>query len=226
MTDKRGKVNNRRDGLENILSVYVVTDAALQRGRSEEEVARGAFAGGARIVQVRCKEESARGFMRKALGVKEVAREHNGLVIINDRLDIAMAIDADGLHIGQDDLPLCSVRQLWGPQKIVGVSVSTPDEARRAEKEGADYLGASAVFATPTKTDAMAVGLDGLRQICAAVKIPVVGIGGIGPQNAGAVIEAGAAGVAVVSAVVAADDVTAATMDLLRLVRLAKGRRA
>ncbi|MEW6226880.1 MAG: thiamine phosphate synthase [Bacillota bacterium] len=211
--------------LGDVLSLYVVTDESLQRGRSEEEVALAAFAGGAGAVQLRCKKESTRSFIQKALRVKDVARRSGGLLIINDRLDVAMAVDADGLHIGQDDMPLELVRKLWDPKKIVGVSVSTAEEARLAEKEGADYLGAGAIMSTPTKTDVEVIGLDGLRRICDAVKIPVVGIGGIGVSNAGAVIGAGAAGVAVVSAVVSAEDVTASAREILREVQLAKERR-
>lgn len=214
-----------RERLGDLLSLYVVTDESLQRGRSEEEIALAALAGGAGTIQIRCKKDSTRSFIQKALRVKAVTRRSGGLLIINDRLDVAMAVDADGLHIGQDDMPLKSVRKLWGPEKIVGVSVSSTEEAMRAEREGADYLGASAVFSTATKQDVKVIGLDGLREICDAVKIPVVGIGGIGVSTAGAVIRAGAAGLAVVSAVVSAEDVTASALELLREIQLAKADR-
>jgi thiamine-phosphate pyrophosphorylase len=143
-------------------------------------------------------------------------------LIVNDRLDVALAC-AQGVHVGQDDLPCAEVRRLAGERLIVGVSVSTPEEARRAEAEGASYLGVSPIFATPTKTDTPpATGLAGLAAIRRATHLPLVGIGGVNVRNAAEVIRAGADGVAVVSAIMSADDPASSARELLEAVRSAR----
>ena len=130
-------------------------------------------------------------------------------------MDVALAVNADGVHVGQDDMPAVVARRMIGKRKILGVSAGSAEEARKAEAEGADYIGASPIFATPTKPDAPpAMGIEGLRLLARAVSIPVVAIGGMNAQNAAAIMEAGAAGVAVVSAIVAADDVEAAAREI------------
>jgi thiamine-phosphate pyrophosphorylase len=140
-------------------------------------------------------------------------------------VDIALAVDADGVHVGQDDMPAPLARKLMGPGKIIGVSVDNVEQALQAERDGADYLGAGPIFATPTKPDAAPpIGLDGLAEICRRVSIPVVAIGGITAENAGAVIAAGADGVAVVSAVVAAENVEEAARRLRQVVEKARLR--
>jgi thiamine-phosphate diphosphorylase len=156
--------------------------------------------------------------------IVRLGRERGVPVVVNDRADLALAIDADGVHLGAGDLPPAEARRLLPRPKIVGVSTATPGEARAAEAAGADYLGAGPVFATATKPDAgPPIGLEGLAAIVAAVGIPVVGIGGIHAGNAAVVIEAGAAGVAVVSTLMTAEDPEAAARELRR--RLEQGRR-
>ncbi|HHV61240.1 MAG TPA: thiamine phosphate synthase [Firmicutes bacterium] len=205
-----------------IWDLYVVTDRKLACGRSHEEVAAAALAGGSRVIQLRDKEMTTRELIDTGLRLKEIVHEAGGILIINDRVDVALAVDADGVHLGQDDMPAALARRMLGREKIIGVSVSSEGEALAAELDGADYLGASAIFATPTKTDAAPIGLDGLRKICDSVRIPVVAIGGINKGNIEQVIKAGAAGIAVVSAVVSAPDIGAAARELLQEVRRAK----
>lgn len=196
-------------------SLYVITDAKLSRGRSHLEVIRAAIAGGATVVQYREKTATTRQMIEEARALRELTRQAGIPFIVNDRVDIALAVDADGVHVGQDDMPAPLARKLMGPGKIVGVSVDNLEQALQAERDGADYVGAGPIFATATKPDAAPpIGLEGLAEICRGVSIPVIAIGGINAENAGAVIAAGAAGVAVVSAVVAAPDVEAAARRL------------
>lgn len=205
--------------------LYVITDAKLSRGRSHLEVIRAAIAGGATVVQYREKEGTTRQMMEEARALRELARQAGVPFIVNDRVDIALAVDADGVHVGQDDMPAPLARKLMGPEKIVGVSVDNLEQALQAERDGADYVGAGPILATPTKPDAAPpIGLEGLAEICRQVSIPVVAIGGINETNAAAVIAAGAAGVAVVSAVVAAPDVEAAARRLREIVDTARAR--
>lgn len=204
------------------LSVYVITDRSV-RGRSHEEVAHAAIAGGATALQLREKQMDSRALYELAVRLRGVAREAGVPFLIDDRVDIALAAGADGVHVGQDDLPVSVARRLVGPGRIVGASAETVDEALRAERDGADYLGVGPVFGTSTKPDAgMPIGIGGLAAVAHAVQIPVVGIGGITSENADEVIRAGAAGVAVISAVAAADDMMAATQRLVEVVRAAR----
>jgi hydroxymethylpyrimidine kinase/phosphomethylpyrimidine kinase/thiamine-phosphate diphosphorylase len=138
-------------------------------------------------------------------------------VIINDRVDVALVTDADGVHVGQSDIPAAAVRKMLGPNKILGVSVKTPAEAVQAEADGADYLGSGAVYFTGTKASDV-IGVEGFREVCQATRLPVVSIGGVGASNAGETLAVGAAGVAVVSAVFGAPDVAAATRELREVV--------
>jgi thiamine-phosphate pyrophosphorylase len=150
----------------------------------------------------------------------EVTRAAGIPLIVNDRVDVALAIGAEGVHIGQDDMPAAIARRLIGPDRILGVSARTVEEAIQAERDGANYLGAGDVFGTPTKPDAgPPIGVEGLRQIVRAVSIPVVAIGGVTPQNAPAAVEAGAVGVAVISAVMGAPDPEAAARQLREVVK-------
>lgn len=205
--------------------LYVITDAKLSRGRSHLEVIRAAIAGGATVVQYREKEGTTRQMIEEARALRELARQAGVPFIVNDRVDIALAVDADGVHVGQDDMPAPLARKLMGPERIVGVSVDNLEQALQAERDGADYVGAGPILATPTKPDAAPpIGLEGLAEICRQVSIPVVAIGGINETNAAAVIAAGAAGVAVVSAVVAAPDVEAAARRLREIVDTARAR--
>jgi thiamine-phosphate pyrophosphorylase len=200
------------------LAVYVVTSADLVPGRGHLDVARAAIEGGATAVQLRAPELEDR--PRELLGVaREIAdlcRRHGVLFIVNDIIDVALESGADGVHLGQGD-ELDGVTDKLDPEKVLGASVETPEQAREAERLGADYLGVT-VFSTATKPEARPVGLEGLRVIVVATPLPVVGIGGIDASNARDVLSAGAAGVAVVSAVGAAEDPVRATRELVAAV--------
>ncbi len=205
-------------------TLYVVTDRPLARGRPLEQVVEAALRGGATVIQLREKEATTREFIALGQRLRELCRAYHVPLIINDRVDVALAIEAEGVHVGQDDMPVALARRLLGPDKIVGATASTPEEARQAEADGADYLGCNAVFYTPTKTDTgTPLGVEGFRRLVQAVSIPVVAIGGIKASNAAELIRAGAAGVAVVSAVMAADDPEAAARELCQVVRAARG---
>mgnify|MGYP001254151512 FL=1 len=205
-------------------SLYLVTDRALARGRPLADVVRAAVAGGVTCVQLREKEISAREFAAAARELLALLRPLGVPLIVNDRIDVALAAGADGVHVGQQDLSVADARRLGPPGWIVGVSAESAADAAQAERDGADYVGASPVFATPTKTDhAPPLGLDGLRALRAATKLPLVAIGGLHVGNARETIRAGADGLAVVSAIVAADDPRAAAAELRREIAAAKG---
>jgi thiamine-phosphate pyrophosphorylase len=195
--------------------LYLVTDRGLSGGRPLEQIVRDSAAGGVTVVQVREKDAGAREFLDQAFVLRQAASDLAIPLIINDRVDIALACRADGVHLGQEDMPCALARRIAGKDMIIGVSVSTVDEALEAEADGADYLGVGPLFATLTKADALpATGLGVLRTIRQAVRIPLVGIGGITHANAGDVIRAGADGVAVVSAIIASPDPGAAARAL------------
>ena len=197
------------------LRLYLVTDEGLAAGRSLADIVRRAVAGGVTCVQLRAKTASSRVLLQQAMELIDVIRPLGVPLIVNDRLDIALAAGAAGVHVGQEDLPCDVVRRLVPPGFCIGVSVSTLAEVRAAEAAGADYLGVSPVFDTPTKRDTpVATGLEGLRRIRAATRLPLVAIGGIHVDNAAAVRGAGADGLAVVSAIIAADDPTEAARQL------------
>ncbi|MDD4341091.1 MAG: thiamine phosphate synthase [Kiritimatiellae bacterium] len=200
------------------LTLYLVTDRALARGRALVDVVRGAVAGGVTCVQLREKTCGTRDFIEEARAVRAVLQGTGVALIINDRVDVALAAQADGVHLGQHDMRLADARRVAPKEWIIGVSAESVEDAVRAERGGADYVGASPVFATPTKTDtALPLGLDGLSALCNAVSIPVVAIGGIHAGNAAEVMGAGPAGLAVVSALVAAPNPRAAAADLRRV---------
>jgi thiamine-phosphate pyrophosphorylase len=208
-------------------SLYLVTDRGLAGGRPIPDIVRAAVAGGVTCVQLREKHGSTRDFLTEARQVQVVLRGTGVPLIINDRLDVALAAGADGVHVGQQDMPLADVRRLGPAHWVVGVSAETVEDALRAEREGADYIGVSPVFATPTKPDAAPpLGMAGLRQIRAAVDIPLVAIGGIHVGNAGDVIRAGADGIAVVSAIMAAADPRGAASNLRQAIAAARGAMA
>jgi thiamine-phosphate pyrophosphorylase len=174
-----------------------------------------AVTGGVTLVQLRGKEYPSRELFTLALELRKLTRKHGVPLIINDRLDIALAAEADGVHLGQSDLPVAEARRVAGGNFVIGASAHNPGEARRAEAAGADYLGAGAVFPTGSKGDIAAlIGPGGLAAICGAVRIPVVGIGGIGPANVREVKAAGAAGIAVISAILSRPDAGAAAAEL------------
>jgi len=200
-------------------SVYLVTDRGLSKGRSTLDIVTAAVSGGASVVQLREKSANTREVIEEALRLKAFLRETGVPLIINDRLDVAQAVQADGVHLGQNDMPIEMARHLVGDRMIIGISAESVQDAIAAERAGADYLGVSPIYATPTKTDTAApLGLEGLRHIRRAVAIPLVGIGGLNRDNTREVIAAGADGVAVVSAIVSADNPESAARELRRLV--------
>ena len=202
--------------------VYLVTDAGLSGEGSTIEVVEDAIRGGVDVVQLREKGTSARDRYELGATLRDLTREADVPLVVNDRIDLAAAIDADGVHLGDDDLPIDVARDRLGEDAVVGRSVSTPEAARRAERRGADYLGVGAVYGTTSKEtdpEQSNVGLERVRAIREATDLPFVGIGGVTPENARGVVEAGADGVAVISAITAADDPEAATRRLGAAVR-------
>lgn len=195
--------------------IYLVTED-YAKGRLE--YARDALQAGVRIIQLREKKASGKEFLRLAKEMKTLCETYNAVCIVNDRLDIALLSGADGVHVGQDDLPVEEIRKILDERIIVGVSVKNVEEAIEAERKGASYVAVSPVFDTLTKEDAgKGVGLDVLRQIKRQVRIPVVAIGGINRENMVEVLEAGADCVAVVSAITRAEDPTNAASELVRI---------
>ncbi len=204
--------------------LYVITDPALSRGRSHAEIARASLEGGADVLQIRDKSSTAYNLSRITSEIQPLARKFGAALLVNDRVDVALVAGADGAHVGRDDLPAREARRLLPRPRLIGVSAGTKEEAKRAQKEGADYLGVGPVFVSATKPDAgEPLGLERLAEIAAAVTIPVVAIGGITLANVASVFEAGASGAAVVSAVVAAEDISASARALKR--RIAEVRR-
>ncbi len=198
------------------LRVYVITANVPQLGRTHEDVAQAALAGGARIIQFRDKEISDEEFTVVARRIQQLTHKHNALLIINDRVEIALAIGADGVHVGRHDLAFAEVKRVARPGMILGVSATNYAEAIALANSGADYLGVGPIFPTPSKADATPpIGLDELARICRDVPIPIVAIGGITESSLHGIIDAGAAGAAVISAVCSAPDITAATAALL-----------
>jgi thiamine-phosphate pyrophosphorylase len=204
------------------LGLYLVTDERLSRGRATAEIVRAAIRGGIDAVQLRGKDLPAREQLAIGRELQAITREAGVLFIVNDRVDLALALAADGVHVGQDDLPAEIVRRLVGPEMIIGVSAATIPEALAARAARADYLGVGAIYGTATKLDAgAATGPQLLSTIAGAVDLPLVAIGGINATNVAAVIAAGAAGAAVVSAIIAADDPEAAARELQRRIAAA-----
>jgi thiamine-phosphate pyrophosphorylase len=204
-------------------SLYLVTDRGLARGRQTLKIIEAAVRGGVTCVQLREKQCSTREFIQQALAIKNFLQTRRIPLIINDRVDVALAVEADGVHLGQTDMPLEMARKIVGNSMLIGISAECLADALTAEKGGADYLGVSPIYATATKTDtAPALGLAGLQEIRKAVGLPLVGIGGLNTDNAAAVIRHGADGVAVVSAIVAADDPQSAAAQLRQTIMAAR----
>jgi thiamine-phosphate pyrophosphorylase len=202
------------------LSLYLVTGRSLSLGRPIVEVVEQAVKGGVTMVQLREKDTSSREFYELAVKLKQILKPYNIPLIINDRLDIALACNAEGLHIGQSDLPHPIVRKLFGKDKIIGLSVENIRDVQEANNRDVDYIGISPVFNTPTKTDTtQALGLKGIKEIMAISKHPSVGIGGINLSNAKDIIKAGANGIAVVSAIMSASDPQQAAKELSQTIK-------
>lgn len=201
------------------LSLYLVTDRSLSLNRPLEYIVEEAVKGGVTMVQLREKTCSSKEFYELAIRLKNCLKPFNVPLIINDRLDIALACDAEGLHIGQGDIPYDIARKLLGKDKIIGLSVENIQDAIDANKLDVDYIGISPVFSTPTKTDtAQAIGLEGVREITKISKHPSVGIGGINRANAHDIIKCGVDGISVVSAIMSAYDPRSAAYELSELI--------
>ncbi len=198
-------------------TLYVCTDRRLMSSATVQESVEEAIKGGATVIQLREKEVSGREFYQTAMAVRKVTSYYNVPLIINDRVDIAMAVSAQGVHLGQKDIPVQAARELLGADKIIGVSAANPQEAERAQEAGADYLGVGAVFSTATKTDTRPVTREVLQEIRRRTKLPIVAIGGINESNAMRLRETGIDGIAVVSAVIAREDVAAAARKMRRI---------
>lgn len=200
------------------LLLYAVTDRFWLEGRTLKEVVKESLDGGVTFVQLREKHLDQEHFLAEARELKELCREYSVPFVINDNVDIAVMMDADGVHVGQSDMEAGDVRAKLGPDKIIGVSAQTVEQAVLAEKRGADYLGVGAVFPTSSKDDAEDVSFDTLKAICEAVSIPVIAIGGITQENVHELAKSGICGIAVISALYAQPDIRRAAADLKQAV--------
>lgn len=198
-------------------SIYLVTDESCLQGRALLDCVREALDGGVTLVQYRAKTASSAEMYAEALQLKALCDSFKVPLIINDRLDIAMAVGAAGVHLGQDDLPCAAARKILGEDYIIGVSAHNPAEAKAALQSGADYLGCGAVFGTATKADVKKLGTDGLAAICKAKGLPVVGIGGVTADNYREVRAAGADGAAIVSGILAQPDIRTTVRAIARV---------
>jgi len=196
------------------LKLYVITDRRL---KPEVESVREALKGGATSIQLRIKNAPTREMIEIGRKIRELTKEYDVLYFVDDRLDVALATNADGVQLGPEDMPISLAREI-APNLIIGASVYSLEEALKAEKEGADYLGAGSVFPTPTKRDAKVIGLEGLKRIVDSVKIPVVAIGGINHENVREVLNTGVDGIAIISAIMGADDVKIATEEMRKII--------
>lgn len=198
------------------LSLYLVTDNSDDVEKFLKTIEEG-IKGGVSVVQIREKTADTLDFYKLALKVKEITSKYHVPLIINDRVDIALAIDADGVHVGQSDMPCDVTRKLIGEDKILGISAATIDEAQKAQKDGADYIGTGAVFPTATKDDAPSVTKEELKEIVNSIDIPVVAIGGINLENASQLTDTGIAGLSVVSAIMSSDNPKKSSEELLKI---------
>lgn len=199
------------------LLLYGVTDRSWLSGRTLYEQVEDALKGGATFIQLREKTLDADSFLKEAVEIKKLCARYHVPFVINDNVEIAKKIDADGVHVGQHDMEAANARAILGPDKIIGVSAQTVEQAVLAEKNGADYLGVGAVFHTGTKKNANSISHETVKQICKAVSIPVIAIGGISRDNVMELQGTGICGIAVVSAIFAAKDITLATKELKTL---------
>jgi len=201
------------------LKLYVITDRRL---KPEIESVREALEGGATSIQLRIKNASTREMIKIGKRIRELTKEYDALYFVDDRLDVALATNADGVQLGPEDMPISLAREI-APNLIIGASVYSLEEALQAEKERADYLGAGSVFPTPTKAGVRVIGVEGLRKIVKSVKIPVVAIGGINHKNARDVLKTGVDGIAIISAIMGAKDVKKATEEMKKIIEEAIG---
>jgi thiamine-phosphate pyrophosphorylase len=224
-TDPENRVFRSRVPLSQLL-LHVITDHEWSWGRDILAVATAALDGGATVIQLRDKTASTRVLIEEGLALRALTRERGALLIVNDRVDVALAVEADGAHVGQEDMPVALARRLLGPERILGVSAATIQEAKAAEADGADYLGIGPIFPSRGKIDAgPATGVSLLTELAKHCTIPLVAIGGITAANAAEVMQSGASGVAVITAVVYAEDIAAAARHLRTVVETARGER-
>ena len=202
--------------------LYVILDGQASGGRRLDELLDAVLAGGCRLVQLREKTMPLAGLLPIAQVLRRRCREAGALFIVNDRVDLALAVEADGAHVGQDDLPAREARRLLPPPMILGVSTHNPDQARRARDDGADYVAVGSMFPTGSKIGFELVGPELVRRVRADIPVPLVAIGGITRDNVGQVIEAGADAVAVISAIGSARDPAAAVRGFLETIRSAR----
>ena len=206
-----------RDKLAQSLLLYAVTDRHWLGNRTLYDVVRESLEGGVTFLQLREKDLDDENFYKEAVRLQQMAREYGVPFVVNDNVDIAVRMDADGVHVGQSDMEAGDVRALIGPDKILGVSAQTVEQAVLAEKRGADYLGVGAVFPTGSKDDAVEVSHETLKAICEAVSIPVVAIGGITVNNTPELAGSGICGIAVISAIYGQKDIYQATVSLKKV---------
>lgn len=204
------------------MRLYAVTDRAWTGKQTLMEQVEAAIRGGATCIQLREKDLDEEHFLAEALEMRKLCTRYGVPFIINDNVEIALAVDADGVHIGQDDMTVPMARKLLGENKIIGTSAHNVIEAVKAKADGADYIGCGAVFGSRTKTDAGFLGVEGLKEICRQTDLPVVAIGGISRENVPFLADTGVDGIAVVSAILAETDIAAATAGMLKLVRKIK----
>lgn len=203
---------------ESFLKLYAVTDRFWTGSKTLAEQVKESIEGGVTMVQLREKNLDYSSFKKEAAEIKKICAEYSVPLLINDNVLLAKEIDADGVHIGQDDMPLCQARKILGAEKIIGVSVQTAEEAAEAEKNGADYIGIGAVFPTNSKDDALLISEQTLIEICGSAKIPAVAIGGITAENIALLKQSGIRGIAVISAIFAQKDIKSAAEKLRRKV--------
>ncbi len=203
-----------RKGLSESLLLYAVTDRRWLGQRTLVDAVRESLEGGVTFLQLREKELDEERFYEEAVQLQELARKYKVPFVVNDNVDIAVRMDADGVHVGQNDMEAGDVRALIGPDKILGVSAQTVEQAVLAEERGADYLGVGAVFSTGSKDDAVEVSFETLKAICEAVSIPVIAIGGITQENTADLAGSGICGIAVISAIFAKENIRKAAADL------------
>jgi thiamine-phosphate pyrophosphorylase len=212
----------RQDKIKHLTGLYVILDKQALAGRNELDIASQTIHGGAKVIQLRDKQSNKRELLLTAQKLKNLCAKSDVLFIINDYLDLALSVDADGLHIGQKDLPLSAIRRELPIDKIIGCSVNTVSQANKAQSEGADYIAVGSIFPSATKKEATVVGVDTLKQIRQSISSPLVAIGGIGEDNIEQVVAAGADSVAVASAVLGKEDAKIATQQLVAKVELAR----
>ncbi|HAH19157.1 MAG TPA: thiamine phosphate synthase [Eubacterium sp.] len=194
--------------------LYGITDRSWLNGRTLSEVVKESLEGGVTIIQIREKDIDEKNFLEEAKEIKKICEKFNVPLIINDNVEIAKMVDADGVHLGQDDMDIEEARKILGPEKIIGITAKTIEQAKEAQMKGADYLGSGAIYTSGTKQNAKRLTVENLKAICASVEIPVVAIGGLTYDNIDVLKDSGISGIAVVSAIYASTDIKTDTIKL------------